>query len=249
LPLQWQSALGRPCMPRLSVKFQDWLAQAEPPETVTLREILQLTGESSWGMVLVLLSFPSALPLPAPGYSTPFGLLIVWVAAQWLTGAALPWLPERFLQWRLSWGQLHQLVQAGIPWLRRLERLTRPRWLVVTRRGHWLLGWLVGLMGLSMAIPVPGTNTIPAMGVFLIGFGLIETDGVICLVGALVALLGGILTVSILTALWLGGTSLMDWLKIRLKADSLGVGVALGTGETDKITGINSRFLPTQRNF
>jgi hypothetical protein len=204
-------------MPRLSVKLQDWLAQAEPPEAVTLRDILQLTGESSWGMMLVLLSFPSALPLPAPGYSTPFGLLIMLVAGQWLTGAAIPWLPERFLRGRLSWAQFRQLVQAGIPWLQRLERLTRPRWLGVTKRGHWLLGWLVGLMGLSMAIPIPGTNTIPAMGVFLIGFGLIETDGMICLAGALIALIGGTLTVSILTALWFGGTNILEWLKMQLK--------------------------------
>ncbi|WAS04720.1 exopolysaccharide biosynthesis protein [Gloeomargaritales cyanobacterium VI4D9] len=204
-------------MPRLSVKLQDWLAQPEPPEAVTLRDILQFTGESSWGMMLVLFSFPSALPLPAPGYSTPFGLFIMLVAGQWLTGATIPWLPERFLRSRLSWEQFRQLVQAGIPWLQRLERLTRPRWLGVTKRGHWLLGGLVGLMGLSMTIPIPGTNTIPAMGVFLIGFGLIETDGVICLGGALVALIGGTLTISILTALWLGGTNILEWLKIQVK--------------------------------
>ncbi len=207
-------------MPRLSEKLQDWITQPEPPAAVTVRDILAFTGESSWGMVLALLSFPSALPLPAPGYSTPFGLLIMVVAAQWLTGATIPWLPARFLRQRLSWGQFCQLVQAGLPWLRRLERLTRPRWPGVTKRGHWLLGWLVGLMGLSMAIPIPGTNTIPAMGVFLIGFGLIEADGVICLGGALVALLGGTLTVSILTALWLGGTNLLDWLKLQIKGMS-----------------------------
>lgn len=71
-------------------------------------------------------------------------------------------------------------------------------------------------MGLSMTIPIPGTNTIPAMGVFLIGFGLIETDGVICLVGAIVALLGGTLTLSILFALWFGGMNALEWLKILL---------------------------------
>ncbi len=212
-------------MPRLSVKLQDWLAQAEPPEAVTLKDILQLTGESSWGMMLVILSFPSALPLPAPGYSTPFGLLIMLVAGQWLTGAAIPWLPEWFLRGQLSWAQFRQLVQAGIPWLQRLERLTRPRWLGVTKWGHWLLGWLVGLMGLSMTIPLPGTNTIPAMGVFLIGFGLIETDGIICLVGALIALIGGTLTLSILTALWFGGTNILEWLKMQLKT-GLGGGMS-----------------------
>lgn len=127
-------------MPRLSVKLQEWLAQPEPPEVVTVRDILHLTGESSWGMLLALLSFPSALPLPAPGYSTPFGILIVLVSAQWLAGATLPWLPARFLRGSLAWGKFAQLVRAGIPWLQRLEGLTRPRWLAVTKRGQLAVG-------------------------------------------------------------------------------------------------------------
>ncbi|MEN9220582.1 MAG: exopolysaccharide biosynthesis protein, partial [Thermostichales cyanobacterium GMQP_bins_62] len=72
---------------------------------------------------------------------------------------------------------------------------------------------LVLLMGISMILPIPGTNTVPALGVFLIGLGLIEADGVICALGALVALLGGTLTVSILYGLWFGGTSLLEWLQ------------------------------------
>ncbi|MEN9216040.1 MAG: exopolysaccharide biosynthesis protein [Gloeomargarita sp. HHBFW_bins_162] len=204
-------------MPRLSVKLQEWLNQPEPPESVTVRDILQLTGESSWGMLLAILSFPSALPLPAPGYSTPFGVLIFIVSVQWLAGATIPWLPARFLRGRISWERFTKLVQAGIPWLQRLERLTRPRWLGVTKRGHWLLGGLVALMGLSMILPIPGTNTIPAMGVFCIGFGLIESDGLICLAGAIVALAGGAITLSILFALWFGGMNAVEWLKMWLK--------------------------------
>ncbi|MEN9219266.1 MAG: exopolysaccharide biosynthesis protein, partial [Thermostichales cyanobacterium GMQP_bins_62] len=171
-------------MPRLSQTCQAWLDRPDPPATVTLGEILQTTGESSFGLLLAILSFPSALPLPAPGYSTPFGVLIVLLALQWLGGSSTPWLPPRFLKREISWETWVKILAAGIPWLRRLERLTGPRWPVVTRRGHWVLGLLVLLMGISMILPIPGTNTVPALGVFLIGLGLIEADGVICALGS-----------------------------------------------------------------
>ncbi|GAB4214291.1 MAG: exopolysaccharide biosynthesis protein [Synechococcales cyanobacterium] len=203
---------------RLSVLFQEWLSQDPPPPRVSLGDILQLAGERSFGVFLAILAFPSALPLPAPGYSTPFGLFIVIVAVQWLVGAHTPWLPARIVNASVSWEQFQSLLKVGIPWLKRLERLTRPRFtVVVTQRVcHWLLGSLVVLMGISMIIPIPGTNTVPAMGVFLMGFGLIEEDGLVCVAGSLVALIGATLTTSILLALWFGGTNLLDWLKSLL---------------------------------
>jgi hypothetical protein len=45
------------------------------------------------------------------------------------------------------------------------------------------LGIAIALMGISMMIPIPGTNTLPAMGIFVTGFGLMEDDGAISLGG------------------------------------------------------------------
>jgi hypothetical protein len=64
-----------------------------------------------------------------------------------------------------------------------------------------------------MMIPIPGTNTLPAMGIFVTGFGLMEDDGAISLGGLVLCLIGGILTTSILIAILVGGTSLLDLIK------------------------------------
>jgi len=34
-----------------------------------------------------------------------------------------------------------------------------------------------------MLLPIPGTNTAPAFGIFLIGFSLLEDDGLMLLIG------------------------------------------------------------------
>jgi hypothetical protein len=51
------------------------------------------------------------------------------------------------------------------------------------------------------------------MGIFVTGFGLMEDDGAISLGGLVLCLLGGILTTSILIAILVGGTSLLDLIK------------------------------------
>lgn len=186
-----------------------------PPEgSICIEDILELAGERSFGFFLAVLSFPSALPLPAPGYSTPFGVFIVLLALQLVAGRTTPWLPKWVLQTSIERKHFQKWVQAGIPWLQRIEKIARPRWrqLCTTQLGQVWLGTWIGLMGISMIIPVPGTNTLPAMGVFVTAFGLLEEDGILCSLGSLICVAGGLLTTSILIGLWLGGTTLLDWL-------------------------------------
>ena len=186
-----------------------------PPEgSICIEDILELAGERSFGFFLVVLSFPSALPLPAPGYSTPFGVFILLLALQLVAGRTTPWLPKWVLQTSVERKQFQKWAQAGIPWLQRIEKIARPRWrqLCTTRLGQVWLGTWIGLMGISMIIPVPGTNTLPAMGVFVTAFGLLEEDGILCSLGSLICVAGGLLTTSILIGLWWGGTTLLDWL-------------------------------------
>ncbi|MFS8858195.1 exopolysaccharide biosynthesis protein [Synechococcus sp. H55.7] len=189
--------------------------EGSPPVAICIEEILKLAGERSFGLFLAVLSFPSALPLPAPGYSTPFGVVILLLALQMLAGRTTPWLPPWVLQTSIERKQLQKWVQAGIPWLQRIEKVACPRWqrVCTSRLGQVWLGTWIGLMGISMIIPVPGTNTLPAMGIFVTAFGLLEEDGLLCSLGSLICVAGGLLTTSILVGLWLGGTTLLDWLR------------------------------------
>jgi len=68
-------------------------------------------------------------------------------------------------------------------------------------------------MSISMMIPIPGTNTLPAIGIFVTGFGLVEDDGAISLAGLVLCLIGATLSISILLAVCFGGTSLVDLIK------------------------------------
>lgn len=202
-------------MARLSTELQRFFFEAAPPPQVTLNQLLILAEERIFGFLFVLLSLPSALPVPAPGYSIPFGILIFLLAVQLIAGAKRPWLPQRLANYSMELKQVQGVLKAGIPWLKRIEALSRPRltYICTSLPGRVTIGTAIALMAISMMIPIPGTNTLPAIGIFVTGFGLLEDDGAISLGGLVICLIAGILSTSIMIALFIGGSSLLDLLK------------------------------------
>jgi hypothetical protein len=200
---------------KLSTELQRYFFEEERSPQVTLADILQLAGERTFGFLFVLLSLPSALPLPAAGYSTPFGLVLFLLAVQLISGRKSPWLPNKIMLRSLDLKTVQGFVKAGIPWLQKLEIICRPRltFICTGLSGRIIIGLGISLMAISMMIPIPGTNTLPAMGIFLTGFGLMDDDGAITLAGLVLCLMGLTLTSSILFALWFGGSSLLDIIK------------------------------------
>jgi hypothetical protein len=185
---------------RLSTELQRFFFDEHPPERVSLDDILTLAGERVFGFLFVLLALPSALPIPAPGYAVPFGVLLFLLAVQLIVGSKVPWFPARFRHHSISIQQVQGFLKAGLPWLRRIEALSRPRLTPVCTSlpGRVVIGLAIALMAMSMMIPIPLTNTLPAMGIFVVGFGLIDDDGAISLAGLVLCVLGAILTSSVL---------------------------------------------------
>lgn len=204
-------------MARLSVELQRHFLSDDPaapaaPKEVTLNEVLEISGERTFGFLFVLLALPSALPIPAPGYSTPFGILLLLLAVQLLMGREQPWLPEKFRKRGFERSQIQGVMRKGIPWLKRIELVARPRLTPVctSRAGRTVIGLAIALMSISMMIPIPLTNTLPAMGIFVTGFGLLDDDGAISLAGLTLCVLGATLTSTILYVLFTAGSAAMD---------------------------------------
>ncbi len=151
-----------------------------------LDDLLNLFGDRGFGVFLILFSIPSALPIPAPGYSTPFGLILVLIGGQMLLRHTRPWLPRRARDMWIS-PRTGRRIASALTWIfAKLERLVRPRFPGVTGpHGTALIGALVALMGTLMSFPIPLTNTAPAFVILVTGIGLLEKDGLFT-AGALV---------------------------------------------------------------
>lgn len=207
-------------MAQLSQDLHRFFIEEPPAEQITLASVLELAGERTFGFLFVVLALPSALPIPAAGYSVPFGIVMLLLAVQLIVGAKTPWLPSRIMHRPIAIKRVQGFVKSGIPWMQKIERVSKPRLTPVctSRVGQVFIGLAIALMSISMMIPIPGTNTLPAMGIFVTGFGLLDDDGAISLAGMLLCLCGATLTLSILYALSVGGSSLYDWLKVGFKS-------------------------------
>ena len=170
---------------------------------LTVGQLVERVGHRGFGLPPLVLSLPSALPVPAAGYSVPFGLLLLVLALQMLIGKKRPVFPARMERIRIS-GNMASKLLNGAAWIfKRLEWIVRPRMRWVGRRaGLTLMGVLVMIMAILMMIPIPMTNTFPAFVIFLIGVGLTEEDGFFalgaCFVGICAVLLYGALVWAII---------------------------------------------------
>jgi len=176
------------------------LKQENGERTITIGKFIDIISHRGFGVVLLLLSLPAALPFPAVGYAIPFGLLIILFGFQVLVGRNSPWLPYRVCQKQIPPGFNVFLMEKGVPFLKRVERWSGQRMEFMTQRPFGLiLGVIILLKGIIMMIPIPFTNTLPALVVFILGLGLASDDGLFVLLGLVagVILLIGYLTIAI----------------------------------------------------
>ena len=198
-------------MNKLSADIDAFLQDPKRGEQISLQELQNMAGERGFGFFLALLALPSGVPVPAAGYSIPFGILLFLLAAQMLVGYRQPWLPERVQQWSVPTSFAKAVLEKGSWILKRVELFARPRmsWICHSHVGHRALAVAIALMSISMMIPIPGTNTLPAFSIFVIGVGLLDEDGIVSSIGVTLSVLGLLTTSLILTV----GFNLLSFLK------------------------------------
>jgi len=170
-------------------KLSEELARLETmfaERAVRLHEVIAVLQGRAYLLLLVLLSLPFCTPIPLPGLSTPFGLVVAFIGLRLALGLK-PWLPHRLLNTELPAGFFGKLLKFTHRLVNILEKLLRPRWSALTntealRRLHALAICIAGLV-LLLPLPIPFTNTFPAWAIILIACGLLERDGLFVLAG------------------------------------------------------------------
>lgn len=186
---------------------------------VTVETILERVSTKSFGILLVILALPSALPVPAPGYSVPFGIALILLGVQIALARETPWFPDRVLRRTVKVKENSKALDAMVKFLAFFEHFVRPRLRFVFSTGFIFrgLGLMVMLCGFSMCIPVPLTNTAPAFGVFLIGLGMLEEDGLASLAGFAASITGIALAITVLVFIAYFGMEGVEMIKDYIK--------------------------------
>lgn len=188
------------------------LSELAEIESVTLRSVVSRTKGRECYLVLLLLSVPFITPIPLPGFSIPFGIAAALLGGQ-MVFVAQPWLPRRLLDFKMRPEDVKMVFGTTSKVARVLEHLLRARmcWLTEGDRFRRVAGGLIAISGLCLVLPLPlpFSNSLPALTILLVSAAALEQDGLCFLAGCGTFVLAGCYFIG----LFLGGARLIDqWL-------------------------------------
>ncbi|WP_340644864.1 exopolysaccharide biosynthesis protein [Phenylobacterium sp.] len=187
----------RPYSPHLSLSGHIRDLGHRAAEKVTLGEIIDSFGRRAFAALLFVLAIPNLLPLP-PGSSTILGAPLLLIAPQMVIGFQTLWLPKVIDDRKLSRAELARVFDRLLPWLERVEQISRPRLVFMFGPvGDRLIGLICTLLSFVLILPIPLGNLLPALTIAVLAFSMVQRDGLLALAGyALAASSGALLVLS-----------------------------------------------------
>ena len=176
---------------------------------VSIGELLDGLGRASLGLGLMVPSLLAMIPLPGP-FGVLFGTMIGAIAVQVMMGETRLRLP-RFLAGRTvppaAVGTALRRFAVPLQWA---ERLSTPRRLLplTGRVARVVLAAPLLIMAMTLALPIPLGNGLPAIAVIVFALGFMERDGLAILAALGICVVALVWTV----ALILFGAEIFGWL-------------------------------------
>lgn len=182
-----------------------------PEERITLGAMLTAFEDRAFGALLFILAAPNVLPMP-PGASSVFGAPLLLVAGQLTIGRPHLWLPAFLGDRSFKTADLKRIVDAILPYLRRSERLLRPRLeFMFGPVGDRIIGLICLLLAIVIFLPIPLANMAPAWGICFLALALLQHDGLAAVLGFVAAILTGIILYLVSSTLWLMAQGVWAW--------------------------------------
>ncbi|MDQ3232645.1 MAG: exopolysaccharide biosynthesis protein [Pseudobdellovibrionaceae bacterium] len=153
--------------------------------SMTLQRIIDHIHGRGEAMLTLVLAGPFLLPIPLPGLSIPFGVLIAIFGFSLSTGWK-PWLPKTWLNRKIPEDLIRRFCRTARKFLSKVERFIRPRygWVHKNRVFKGGAGTMITICGALLALPLPpGTNAPPAAAIVCLSVALLEGDGLLLMVG------------------------------------------------------------------
>jgi hypothetical protein len=153
------------------------ILQQHQEEKIALKDILRGMGDRAFGPALFVCAIPEALPIPIVGFSAIIGIPLMLVSGQLFLGFKRVWLPKRIGNFSFERKFLEKAILKILHYLKKLERIIKPRWQFMSSPlANRLLGLLLLVLGVVIALPIPFGNFLPAIAIVIISLGIIEKD-------------------------------------------------------------------------
>ena len=149
-----------------------------------LGELVDAFGERGFGALMLFFGLMNIAIGIIPGTTTILGAPLLLMGLQLATRQDQLWLPRWALRRWIERDAYRSGVEKVLPRVRMVERLSRPRLhLMTSELSEILIGVATVLLAGILVLPIWGGNLVPALIISTFGFGLMQRDGLVVLVG------------------------------------------------------------------
>ena len=184
---------------KISDQIEGWL---KGDGEKTLGSLVELFEEKAFAVIFVLLLAVPALPLPTGGATHVFEVIAMLLSLQLIVGRDEVWLPQRWCRMQLEGQRRQKFLNTLLRIIRRLERFSpdgRLPHLFDHRLSNSIFGVAILLLSVAafVAPPFSGLDTLPSLGVVVLGLGVLLGDIVIAGIGLGVGAVGVVVVVGL----------------------------------------------------
>jgi hypothetical protein len=158
---------------------------------MTFGDAFQHVGAKGDEVLIIFLCLPFLQPIPVPFLSSLLGILICGAGILNFLNRP-PWFPQKFKNKTLDPHLALSTVRVAEKVWAKVEKILHPRWVFLSEMSifRFLNVLLIVSQGflLSLPLPIPFSNTIPAIAIILNAIGQLEEDGLIIVLSYLVLL-------------------------------------------------------------
>jgi hypothetical protein len=149
-----------------------------------LGELVNAFGERAFGALMLFFGLMNIAIGIIPGTTTILGAPLLLMGFQLMIRQDQLWLPRWALRRSIERETYRDGLGKVLPRLRQVERLSKPRLPAMTGEVvEVLIGVATVLLAFILILPIWGGNLVPALIISTFGFGLMQRDGVVVLVG------------------------------------------------------------------
>lgn len=182
------------------------LSQKTVDGKTSINDLFKNFHENGIVLAMIIFSLPIAIPLPyPPGFTTLVGTPLIILSYQMLLGYDTVHFPKKVNEYEIKNSTLIMVSKKVIPHLKVIENYIKPRLKFATSvYCEQLIGFVSLISSIAIALPLPLTNAIPALGITVLALGLLNRDGIVIIIGFIISFVGLFIAVGAVIASWIG---------------------------------------------
>jgi hypothetical protein len=166
-----------------------------PLEGMTLKEFLELIGKRGRLITCMVLAAPFLIPISIPGTGIVVGFIILIISLSIMLNKYYL-VPDKLLNREMSYTNLVKVLNACIRILSFLEKYMKPRLKIMINKKFSSISnnifQVISSFLFIIPLPIPLTDTLPALGIFFLSARILECDGYLILSGYVVVVITAI---------------------------------------------------------